>query len=197
MKRKLILIGGGGHCASCIDVIEYGSEYHILGILDTAENIGKTILNYPIIGTDDDIKKYKQQGCYFLVTVGQIGSASLRIKLSNKVTQNNGKLATVISKRAYVADSALIGAGTIVMHDALVNVNAKVGENCIINTKALIEHDSEIGSHCHISTAAILNGGVKLGNECFVGSGAVVVHGVIGANALFIKANSMYKRSNK
>lgn len=197
MKKNLILIGGGGHCASCIDVIESGSEYQILGILDTQANLGNKILNHTIIGTDDDIKKYIQKGCYFLLTVGQIESASLRIKLSNKVTRNNGKLATVISKRAYVADSALIGAGTIVMHDALVNVNAKVGENCIINTKALIEHDSEIGSHCHVSTGAILNGGVKLGNECFVGSGAVVVHGATGANALFIKANSMYKRSNK
>lgn len=197
MKKDLILIGGGGHCASCIDVIESGSEYQILGILDTPANLGNQILNHTIIGTDDDIKKYILQGCYFLLTVGQIESASLRIKLSNAVTQNNGKLATVISKRAYVADSALIGAGTIVMHDALVNVNAKVGENCIINTKALIEHDSEIGSHCHVSTGAILNGGVKLGNECFVGSGAVVVHGATGADALFIKANSMYKRSNK
>lgn len=197
MKKNLILIGGGGHCASCIDVIESGSEYHIIGILDTAKNIGKKILNHTIIGTDNDIEKYIQQGCCFLVTVGQIESATLRIQLTSKVTQNNGKLATIISKQAYVADSALIGEGTIVMHDALVNVNAKVGKNCIINTKALIEHDSEIGSHCHISTGAILNGGVKLGSECFVGSGAVIVHGVTAANSLFIKANSIYKRSNK
>ena len=35
--QKLILLGGGGHCKSCIDVIEQESKYTIEGILDKKE----------------------------------------------------------------------------------------------------------------------------------------------------------------
>jgi len=32
--KPIILIGGGGHCLSCIDVIEQTGLYQIIGILD-------------------------------------------------------------------------------------------------------------------------------------------------------------------
>ena len=51
--KKIILMGGGGHCKSCIDVIESANEYEIVGILDTADKLGQSILDYKIIGTED------------------------------------------------------------------------------------------------------------------------------------------------
>ena len=57
MNRSLILIGGGGHCKSVINVAEFAG-CTILGILDTAEHIGKEVLNYKVIGTDEDICRY-------------------------------------------------------------------------------------------------------------------------------------------
>ena len=32
--KKIILIGGGGHCKSCIDVIEIEKKYKIEGIFE-------------------------------------------------------------------------------------------------------------------------------------------------------------------
>ena len=32
--RKIILIGGGGHALSCIDVIEHEKKFKIVGIVD-------------------------------------------------------------------------------------------------------------------------------------------------------------------
>ncbi|MGJ0342804.1 acetyltransferase, partial [Aliarcobacter cryaerophilus] len=46
MKEKIVLIGGGGHCHSVIDVIEQTNKYEIIGIVDTKENIGKKVLDY-------------------------------------------------------------------------------------------------------------------------------------------------------
>ena len=37
MKEKLVLIGGGGHCRACIDVIERENKYQIAGIVDIKE----------------------------------------------------------------------------------------------------------------------------------------------------------------
>ena len=34
MKKKIIIIGGGGHAHSCIDTIEQSNKFKIIGIVD-------------------------------------------------------------------------------------------------------------------------------------------------------------------
>ncbi len=194
MKHSLILIGGGGHCHSCIDVIEQEGKYQVAGILDLPEMVGEKIMGYPIIGSDDDIPKYAEQGFAFLITVGQIKTAEKRKTLFQHVKKAGGKLPVIVSPLAYVSKHAIIGEGTIVMHQSLINANARVGQNCIINTKALVEHDAVIGNHCHISTAAVINGNVKVGEGVFFGSNAVSVQGSVIPDESFVRANSLYYR---
>lgn len=192
MKRKLVLLGGGGHCKSCIDVIEQSEQFQIVGVLDTLENVGHTVLAYDIIGTDEQIDELVAEECEFLVTVGQIHSSKVRAKLFAKLQASHAKIATVISPRAYVSHYATVGTGTIVMHDALVNADVQIGQNCIINSKALIEHDVLIEDHCHISTAAVLNGGMKVKEGTFFGSNAVSKESVSTSKEAFIKAGSLF-----
>lgn len=190
---KLILLGGGGHCKSCIDVIEQEGYYEIAGILDEVERVGDKVLDYTIIGTDQDIPRYVRDDYYFLITIGQIQTSSVRQALYNKLRQNRARLVSIISPRAYVSRYAKIGLGTIIMHDALINASATIGENCIINTKALIEHDVVVENFCHISTSAVVNGGVTIKEGSFFGSNAVSKESVTCENNTFIKAGSTFK----
>jgi sugar O-acyltransferase (sialic acid O-acetyltransferase NeuD family) len=192
-KQKLILIGGGGHCKSCIDVIEMQNKYEISGILDLKENFGKSVLGYKIIGSDEDFDGLIKADNIFIIAIGQIRNVQKRISLFTFLKYKNALLATIISPLAYVSKHAIIGEGTIVMHHAIVNSSAIVGNNCIINSKALIEHDVVIGDHCHISTGAIVNGGVKVNNATFFGSGAVSKEYIEISENSFIKANSIVK----
>ncbi len=192
MKPKLILIGGGGHCKSCIDVIEVEGKYHIVGILDMPEMLGSKILGYEVIGTDNDLLEFIKKVDNYLITVGQIKSHEKRKALFQMVKDAGAKLPNIVSPLAYVAKSAIIGEGTIVMHQTLINADARVGQNCIINTKALVEHDAVIGDHCHISTASVINGNVRVGEGVFFGSGAVSVQGSFVPDGSFVRANSLY-----
>lgn len=193
MKPQILLIGGGGHCKSVIDIIEQATHYTIAGIIDQKEYIGQKILGYEIIGCDDDLEKLFTQFKYAMVTVGQIKSPDLRIKLFNQLQSIGYKIPPLISPRAYVSKHASIGKGTVIMHDALINANAKVGKNCIINTKALIEHDSIIEDHCHISTGAIINGGTLIHQGTFFGSNATTKEAIAIHERSFIKAGSVAK----
>jgi len=190
---KLILLGGGGHCKSCIDVIEQEGKYEIAGILDTEELVGQNVLGYDFIGTDADINKFANEGYIFLLTVGQIKSSAIRKKLFSLLGKNSAQVATIISPRAYVSKHVNIGKGTIIMHDALVNASASIGKNCIINSKALIEHDAVIEDFCHISTAAVINGGVRVKEGTFFGSNAASKEYVETDKHDFIKAGSVLK----
>lgn len=189
--KELILIGGGGHCRSCIDVIELENKYRIKGIIDIKEKIGQKILNYEVIGSDEDLVALIKEDYYFFITIGQVKSAEKRVSLYEKLSRQNAKIATIISPLAYVSKYSQIGNGSIIMHHSIINANTKVGKNCIINSKALIEHDSVIGDHCHISTATIINGTCVIQNKSFIGSSAVCVQGTTVKENSFIKSNEL------
>lgn len=191
MKEKILLIGGGGHCHSVIDVIEQENRFDIMGIIDKKELVGKTVLGYNIIGSDEDLPNffYKTQNAF--ITIGHIKSNEKRISLYHSLKTIGYKLPSLISPLAYVSKYSNIGEGTIIMHQALVNANAKVGNNCIINTKALIEHDAIIENHCHISTGSIINGGVIIKENSFIGSNTTTKEYIQSSG--FVKAGSVIK----
>ncbi|WFE69797.1 acetyltransferase [Thiomicrospira sp. R3] len=193
-KTPIILIGAGGHCKASIDVIEQIGEWQVVGIVERKESGTQAVLGYPVMGCDDDLAELRKQYEYAFVTVGQIRSAELKMKLFNHLKASGFQQPGLVSPLAYVSKHAQIGEGSIVMHQALVNVGAHIGQNCIINSQALIEHDVGIGDHCHVSTGAKINGDVKIGQGCLIGSGAVIKQGVtlaenviIGAGALILK----------
>jgi len=192
-KPKILLVGGGAHCRSIIDVIEKEGKFEIYGIIDVKEKVGQEVLGYKIIGTDEDLPFLKKKCQYALVTIGQIRNYSLRESLFYSLKKTGFKLPPIISPLAYVSSHAKIGEGTVVMHYAIVNAGASIGKNCIINTRALIEHDCIVENHCHISTGAILNGGVVVRQCSFIGSGAVCREGIEIPEKSFVKAGSIVK----
>jgi sugar O-acyltransferase (sialic acid O-acetyltransferase NeuD family) len=191
MKEKIILIGGGGHCRACIDVIEQEGRFTIAGIVDMPEKKPHNVLGYPVIGSDADLAELIKTFPNVLITLGQIKSLIRRIELFNDLMQMGAHFPVIQSPLAYVSCHAHIAEGTIVMHNALINAGARVGRNCIINTKTLVEHDAVIEDHCHISTGAVVNGGVKIGSGSFFGSGAVAAENTSIPSDSFIKANSL------
>ena len=193
MNKPLILVGGGGHCKSVIDVAE-SAGYTILGILDMPEMVGTSVLGYPVLGTDDDIPQYVDKA-EFVITVGFIKNPAIRIKLYNRVKEAGGKLATIIASTAHVSKYATIGEGTVVMHHAFVNAGAKVGNNVILNTFTNIEHDAVIGDQCHISTGTMINGDCKVGANCFIGSQSVLANGITIGDDIIVGAGSLVRKS--
>lgn len=197
-KPQLILVGGGGHCRSCIDVIEQEDRFTIAGIVEWKDHSGTNpVLGYPILGTDRNLIKLKRKYAYALVTVGQITSPKNRIRLYKMLKDLKFSLPIIVSPNAYVSRHAYIKEGTIVMHHALINAGVTVGKNCIINTKTLVEHDAVVEDHCHISTGAIVNGGVTIGSGSFFGSGAVSKEYISIGSKSFIKANSLITKSDE
>jgi len=197
MKEKIILIGGGGHCKACIDVIEQEGRFVITGIVDVPEKKRQKVLGYSVIGSDADLSELIKTCNNVLITLGQIKSPIRRMELFDDLMNLGARFPMIQSPLAYISSHAHVAEGTIVMHHALINAGARVGRNCIINTKALVEHDAVIADHCHISTGSVVNGGVTIGSGSFFGSGAVAKgYTSIPANG-FIKANSLTPQNDE
>ena len=194
--NTLVLVGGGGHCRSCIEVVQSSNDYKIAGIIDTVENAGKFIENIPVIGTDESIQKLVEEyGYSILVTLGQIKSSKSRRRLFDYIKKAGGKTPVVRANTAIESKYSSIGSGTILMQLAIVNSGATIGDACIVNTSAIVEHDVIVGDFCHLSTRSVLNGGVRVGSDCFIGSGAIIAQEVTICNECIIGCGSVVIRS--
>ena len=192
-KEGILLVGGGGHCKSVIDVVEEHGVFDIAGIIDVPNMLGKEVLGYSVIGNDDDLHELFERYKYAFITVGQIGSSEVRRKLFRILKNIGFILPSIASPRAYVSKHALLGEGSVIMHDAFVNASTTIGNNCIVNTKAIIEHDVFVGDNCHISTGSIINGGVVVSEGSFVGSNSTTKESISIKENSFIKAGSVVK----
>lgn len=177
-RPGILLVGAGGHARACIDVIEQEDRFAVTGLLGTAGEVGTRICGYEVIGADDDLVALARKVGRAVVTVGQIKTADVRIRLFEKLGEAGCERPAIVSPHAYVSRHSTVGEGSIVMHGAIVNAGVRVGRNCILNSQSLVEHDSEIGDHCHIATAAAVNSGVRIGNASFIGSQSSIRQGI-------------------
>jgi sugar O-acyltransferase (sialic acid O-acetyltransferase NeuD family) len=81
----------------------------------------------------------------------------------------------LIHPRAYVADSAHIGPGAMVMAGVIVDMRAEIGEAAVLWPGACISHDARIGANTFVSPNATVCGFARIGAHSFIGAGAAVV----------------------
>jgi sugar O-acyltransferase (sialic acid O-acetyltransferase NeuD family) len=192
MKKKLIVIGDGGHARSIVDVALSTGEFEILAVVGRDEANKKAWQQSGIDWVNvAEIQKYANSSALGIVGLGQIKDPEPRKKAYELLENLGFELATLVSPKAYVSKTSIIGQGTAVMHGAVVNAHAQIGVNAIINSMALVEHDSSVGNHSHISTGAIVNGQSRVGDKSFIGSGAVLKQGISVGSSCIVPMGSL------
>ena len=193
-KKKIVLIGGGGHCKVVISILKKLDNFEIAGIVDNYK-AKDLISGIKIIGTDDDLRDIYKSGIHdALITVGSTKDNTKRYRLFNMAREIGYKFSVIISPEAIVDKSVKIDEGTVIMPGSIINVDSFIGKNCIINTGAIIEHDCKIGDNCHIAPGVHISGVVNIGELSFIGIGATIIQGIkigknviIGAGSVVIK----------
>lgn len=186
MSKKILLVGGGGHCMSVLDSLLSKGEYFEIGIIDRMENVGKNILGIPIVGTDDDLPRLFQEDfrCAF-VSIGSIGNTKLRVKLFNTLENVGFEIPNIIDKSAVISNHVTLEKGIFVGKNAVINAGSTLHRGSIVNTSTVIEHESTVGEFTHISPGTVICGEVSVGNHTHIGANSVVKQQVnIGSNTI-------------
>lgn len=185
--KKLFCFGSGGHARMIIETLHSLGDYEVVGLVDVNTPYhDREILGIRVLGGDDILPTLRARGVNtFIVGVGSVRDASVRMRLFELGEQSGFEAATVIHPRAIVSLSASVGTGTVVLVGAIVNGGVQIAKNVIVNTGAIIEHDCVIAAHAHIATGACLAGNVTVGEAAHVGIGATVKQGItIGTRAV-------------
>jgi sugar O-acyltransferase (sialic acid O-acetyltransferase NeuD family) len=192
-NKKILLIGGGGHCISVLDSLISNYDYASIGIVDKGgsqsinpENTLKSILDIPIVGDDKDLARLHAEGFTdAFITVGSIKDCTIRKKLYQIVKQIGFHIPNIIDKSSVVSPYASIGEGIFIAKNAVINTNVRIGNCAIVNTSSIIEHDCCIADFVHIAPGSILSGNVHVDKDSLIGAGCVIKQGIrIGAGTI-------------
>ncbi len=185
MSKKIIIYGAGGHAESCISLIEKTQEFEILGLIGLKSEVGKKILDYYVIGSDNDISEVVKASKKVIIGIGGVNknSTQIRAEIYKKLNLYKLEFPVIYPESANISKKILLSDGVTVFNNVTIGPNVKVGLCSILNNNCLIEHGVSIGSFCHISTGAIINGNTFIGDNSFIGSGAIIKNGLkIGKN---------------
>ena len=198
MKKKLYIIGSGGHCrpiSECAIEAGYSVQYIIdlnKKVIKENENIfGITVKPY------NQIKNIHKSSQVFLA----IGDNQIRTKLF-KMYEDKFNFVNLIHSSAFISKSAKIGIGNFIGPKVIINSKAIILNNCIINTGSILEHEVELKNNIHVAPGSIICGRTKIYSNTLIGAGSVILdylqikeNTIIGAGAVVRKntlANSTY-----
>lgn len=171
--KKTILIGGGGHALSLLEMVEDINQ--ITGYSDFTVCKEMPI---PYLGTDEDIlKNYSTNEYNVCISVVYTNKASLELrkKLIKKFEQYEP--ASFKSPTAIITPNANIKNGVVIFHNCTIN-RCSIEEHSVINTGAIIEHGCKLGKNVFVGTGAVICGDVAIGNNVFIGAGTVIRDGI-------------------
>ena len=191
MKKKILVIGSGGHASSLIDLIESTKQFKIIGIICDKRKKGDKFLRYKILGDDKYLKSLKRDKPYVSLGFSLYKNLSVYKKKYLAIEKMGFKIPKIISPFAYVSKSANLNDGVNIFHGVIINNNCKIGKGVTINSKTLIEHDCKIDSFSHISTGCVLNGNIRIKEKTFVGSGTIIKENIKIYKKKFIKIGSL------
>jgi acetyltransferase EpsM len=199
MSKKIIIIGGAGKGGLVSQVIEdnranfqdYSLE--IAGFVNDYD-LGKDILGYPVLGTIADIPRLLKEDYYFVFTIHITERNYKTEELFLKCNLPQERLATVISKRAFVAENAKLASGVCVMQFASISNAAEIGMCTMIGGRAFVGHNTKIGSLCHITATSVVGSHIHIGKAVTIGLHATVIEFCEISDYALIGACSMVRK---
>lgn len=182
--KKLVIVGAGGHGKVVADIAAKNGYKEII-FLDDNEAI-KKCSRYPVVGTHEKLREIEGD------VIIAIGDPNIRKSMQESISEE--RLTILIHPNAVIAETVIIGKGTVVMAGAVINPESEIGKGCIINTCVSVDHDCRLGNYVHVAVGAHVAGHVEIGDETWIGAGATISNDVkicsgcmLGAGAVVVK----------
>ncbi len=162
---RLIILGAGGYGKVVHDLALRSGKYtEILFLDDNSDEDG-------VIGKCADYEKFINDDT---VLYPAFGNNEYRLLWLEKFKARKIGVLSLIDETAYIAPTAKIEIGTIVLPKAIINSGSVVKRGCIINCGSIVDHDCIIEEGVHISIGAIIKSENRVPRLMKVEAGTVI-----------------------
>jgi len=139
----------------------------------------------PILGSPDTFEPQPTDGL-----VLAIGIRGVRREVAEQLAARGARFLTLIHPTAIVADTAVIGPGSVICPYAVVSDAVRLGRCVLVNYHASLGHDAEAGDFAVLSPYATLGGKAAIGADVFMALHSTVGPAVCIGSDSAVAANS-------
>jgi sugar O-acyltransferase (sialic acid O-acetyltransferase NeuD family) len=188
----MLIAGARGFAKQLLDVLSQLNQQENLAFFDDYDPDMRELCGFPVLKNMGEASVFfKKNGPSFALGVG---NPRVRKQMALKIEAAGGRLESLVSPLARVADFAQIGPGCTILTGAVIENDAILGTGVLVNLGANVCHDCRVGDFSELSPQVCLTGGVSVGEMCFLGTGALVIpqkkigsNCTIGAGAVVIR----------
>ena len=180
---KLVVWGASGHARSVADAIDSARLGSVAAFIDDVNPVaaGASFLGTPLLGAAGELQRLHAEGVRHALVA--VGDSRARMRLAARLKALGFTLPVLVHGTAYVARTAVVGEGTVVLARAVVGAAAHVGAGVIVNTGATVDHDCIVGDGAHLCPGVVAGGHAQVGVGAWIGIGATLKDRVrVGAN---------------
>ncbi|WP_455674375.1 sialic acid O-acetyltransferase [Phocaeicola sp.] len=176
MKEKVVIIGGKGTAVVIAEQIydaniRFSMDIEVLGFAFDDPAFSAGINGWPVLcGTHEAYDKYKDdKSVKFVYALYRSDLLRERIALRDSLNIPIERFLSFSHPSAYIAKSARLGYGNIILANCAINNNVVIGDFNTMNTNTLIGHDTILGNNNFIAAHTCIGSGLKIGNGNFTG----------------------------
>ena len=192
-SSEVYVYGASGHGKVVADILQC-CGIRVAGFIDDVLPAGQRLLGEIAVAGSGEWLRARARDSSVAVALGIGTNNHARARVADQLSRAGIQLVTAVHPRATVAESAEIGAGSVIMAGAVVNADVRIGEGVVINSAAVIEHDAVIEDFVFIAPHATIAGGARVGKLSLVGIGAAVLPMVIVGSETIVGAGAVVAR---
>lgn len=174
--EKVIIIGGKGTAIVIAEqiydaIIRFGAQIEVLGFAFDDPLYKEGINGWPVLcGTREVYSLYhKDEDVKFVFAMYRSDLLEERIVLRDSLGIPKHRFLNFIHPSAFVAKSAKLGYGHIILANCTINPNVIMGDYNTMQTGSLIGHDTIIGNNNFIAAHTVIGSGLVIGDGNFTG----------------------------
>jgi UDP-perosamine 4-acetyltransferase len=196
MKKKLLILGAGGHAKVLLDIL-FLRGLKVYGWITPDYEPGKMVAGLPVLGNDEVVYGFSPDETELVNGLGSTGALGRRKNIFEKFKGDGYSFLSLIHPAAIIAKDIEICEGAQIMAGTVLQPGTRIGRNTIVNTKASVDHDCVIGDHVHIAPGVTISGGVQIADCVHVGTGASIIQGILVGSNSIVGAGSLVIRNIK
>jgi len=196
--KKLIIVGDSAFAEIAYEYFQHDSEYEVVCFCVEHKFLTrKKFRGLPVVIFEEIEVHFAPNDYFVYVATAYTQLNRLRTRLKNAVKDKGYKLASYISRRAFVWQNVEIGEHCFIFEDNTLQPFVKLGDNVVLWSGNHIGHHSIVRDNCFIASHAIISGFCDIGQNSFIGVNSTIVNNVkigsdnwIGPHSVIFKNTS-------
>ena len=194
--NSVALVGGGMGAEVLLQRLRVSAQLDkVAGYFDLSQK--EPLADFKYLGNPakDSIYQGFVNGEFDALMITVTSNMKFRRELLNLAEEFEIPLATYIDEQSFVSESAVIGAGSLILDSARVGHKAQIGKNVFLSGFVNIDHHCVVGENSTFGPGVFFSGNVKTGVDIVFGSNIAVEPGITIGDNCIIASGSILTRN--